>query len=134
MDREKKTKAIQKSIDKNKAHPKQFRINIFLVKVHYSIQTKPMELSKDDAAKHLEEKFIIGREGFFCVNSSTNLTLTEALLTYQKKYSIEKKFNPLKNQIENKLLHVWTDNNIYRALINGYSAKVFVSLIRFEIP
>jgi len=74
-----------------------------------------MELSEDDAVKLLEEKFINGREGFFCLKSSKNLTLTEALLTYRKKDSIEKIFNSLKNEIEIKPL-------------------LFVSLIRFEIP
>lgn len=130
----KEAKAIQESIDKNKALPKRFRINNLLVEVDYSIQTKLMELSEDDAVKLLEEKFITGREGFFCLKSSKNLTLTEALLTYRKKDSIEKIFNSLKNEIEIKPLRVWTDNSIYGALIIGFIAQVFVSLIRFEIP
>ena len=74
-----------------------------------SIQTKLIELSEDDAITLLEEKFIYGREGFFCLKSSKNLTLTEALLTYRKKDSIEKIFNSLMNEIEIKPLRVWTD-------------------------
>ena len=104
------------------------------MEVDYSIQTKLIELSEDDAVKLLEEKFITGRKGFFCLKSSKNLTLTEALLTYRKKDSIEKIFNSLKNEIEIKPLRVWTDNSIYGALIIGFIAQVFVSLIRFEIP
>ena len=131
----KEAKAIQESIDKNKALPKRFRINILLVDVGHSIQTKLIELSEDDAVKILKEKsFITGREGFFCLKSSKNLTLAEALLTYRKKDSIEKIFNSLKNEIEIKPLRVWTDNSIYGALIIGFIAQVFVSLIRFEIP
>ena len=130
----KEAKVIQESIDKNKALPKRFRINNLLVEVDYSIQTKLMELSEDDAVKLLEERFITGREGFFCLKSSKNLTLTEALLTYRKKDSIEKIFNSLKNEIEIKPLRVWTDNSIYGALIIGFIAQIFVSLIRFEIP
>lgn len=42
----KETKAIQESIDKNKALPKRFRINNLLVDVDYSIQTKLMEPPK----------------------------------------------------------------------------------------
>ena len=40
----------------------------------------------------------------------------------------------LKNEIEIKLLRVWTGNSIYGALIIEFIAQVFVSLIRFEIP
>ena len=83
----------------------------------YTIQTKLIELSEDDAVKLLEEKFITGREGLFCLKSSKNLRLTEALLTYRKNDSIEKRFNSLKNEIEIKPLHFWTDNSIYWALI-----------------
>ena len=93
-----------------------------------------MRLSKDDAIRLLEEKFITGREGFFCLKSSKNLTLIKALLTYRKNDSIEKIFNSLKNEIEIKPLRVWTAKSIYGALIIGFIAQVFVSLIRFEIP
>ena len=125
---------IQESINKNKTLPKRFQINNLLVDVDYSIQTKLVELTEDDAVKLLEEKIITGREGFFCLKSSKNLTLTEALLTYRKKDSIEKIFHSLKNEIEIKPLRVWTDNSIYGALIIGFIAQLFVSLIRFEIP
>ncbi len=43
-------------------------------------------------------------------------------------------FNSLKNEIEIKPLRFWIDNSIYGALIIGFLAKVFISLIRFEIP
>jgi len=43
------------------------------VDVDYSIQTKLLELSEEDAVKLLEEKFITGREGFFCLKSSKKL-------------------------------------------------------------
>jgi transposase len=130
----KEAKAIQESIDKNKSIPKRFRINNLLVDVDYTIQTKLVELSEDDAVKLLEDKFITGREGFFCLKSSKNLTLIEALLTYRKKDSIEKIFNSLKNEIEIKPLRVWTDKCIYGALIIGFIAQLFISLVRFEIP
>ena len=70
----------------------------------------------------------------FCLKSSKKLILAEALLTYCKKDSIEKIFNSLKNEIEVKSLRVWTDNSNYSALIIGFIAQLFVSLIRFEIP
>jgi transposase len=126
-------KAIQESIDHGKKLPKRFRINNLLIDVEYSIQTKLIELSDEEAVKLLEESIITGREGFFCLKSSKNLTLAEALLTYRKKDSIEKIFNSLKNEIEIKPLRVWTDNSIYGALIIGFIAQLFISLMRYEI-
>ena len=127
-------KAIQKSIDCGKKLPKRFRINNLLIDVEYSVQTKLIELTEDEAVKLLEENIINGREGFFCLKSSKNLTLAEALLTYRKKDSIEKIFNSLKNEIEIKPLRVWTDNSIYGALMIGFISQLFVSLMRYEIP
>lgn len=127
-------KAIQECIDKNKTLPKRFRINNHLVDSKTFFQTKLIEFSEDEAAQFLEKILITGREGFFCLKSSKDLTLTEALLTYRKKDSIEKIFNSLKNEIEIKPLRVWTDNSIYGALIIGFIAQLFISLIRFEIP
>jgi hypothetical protein len=58
-------KDIQKSIDHGKKLPTRFRINNLLIDVEYSIQTKLIELSEDEAVKLLEENIITGREGFF---------------------------------------------------------------------
>jgi len=125
-------RAIQESIDKNKKLPKKFRINNVLVDVTYSLQTKLMEIEEQEAIKLLEEHLITGREGFFCLKSSKNLTLKEALQTYRKKDSIEKIINSLKNEIEIKPLRVWTDASIYGAVIIGFIAQLFISLMRYE--
>ena len=125
-------KAIQESIDRNKKLPKRFRISNVLVDVTYSLQTKLMELDEQDAIKLLKEKIVTGREGFFCLRSSENLTLKEALQTYRKKDSIEKIINSLKNEIEIKPLRVWTDASIYGAVIIGFIAQLFISLLRYE--
>ncbi|MDG6244275.1 MAG: IS1634 family transposase [Methanolobus sp.] len=125
-------KLIQESIDKNKKLPKKFRINNTLVDVVYSLQTKLTELDEQEAIKLLEEKLITGREGFFCLKSSKNLTLEEALQTYRKKDSIEKIINSLKNEIEIKPLRVWSDASIYGAVIIGFIAQLFISLMRYE--
>ncbi len=60
--------------------------------------------------------------------------MKKAFIYNRKKDSIEKIFNSLKNEIEIKPLRVWTDNSIYGALIIGFIAQLFISLIRFEIP
>ncbi|MFZ3059156.1 MAG: transposase [Candidatus Methanoperedens sp.] len=125
-------KEIQNSIDNNKKLPMKFRINNVLIDIAYSYQTKLGELSDEEALKLVEKAIITGREGFFCIKSSENLTLQQALQTYRKKDSIEKIFNSLKNEIEIKPLRVWSDNSIYGALIIGFIAQLFVSLIRYE--
>jgi transposase len=125
-------RAIQESIDRNKKLPKRFRINNVLVDVTYSLQTKLMKLDEQEAIKLLEEHVITGREGFFCLKSSKNLTLEQALQTYRKKDSIEKIINSLKNEIEIKPLRVWTDASIYGAIIIGFIAQLFISLMRYE--
>ena len=125
-------KEIQESIDKNKKLPKKFRINNVLVDVSYSLQTKLMKLDDQEAIKLLEQHLIIGREGYFCLKSSKDLTLKQALQTYMKKDSIEKIINSLKNEIEIKPLRVWSDASIYGAIIIGFIAQLFISLMRYE--
>jgi transposase len=39
----------------------------------------------------------------------------------------------MKNEIEIKPIRVWTDDSIYGALIIGFLAQLFISLIRYEI-
>nr|WP_321497350.1 transposase [uncultured Methanolobus sp.] len=125
-------KEIQDSIDKNKKLPKKFRINNVLIDVVYSLQTKLMDLDEREAIKRLEEHLITGREGFFCLKSSKNLTLRQALQTYRKKDSIEKIINSLKNEIEIKPLRVWSDASVYGAVIIGFITQLFISLMRYE--
>ncbi|MGP8321007.1 MAG: IS1634 family transposase, partial [Methanosarcinaceae archaeon] len=91
------------------------------------------ELNEEDALKLVESKVITGREGFFCIKSNENLTLEQALQTYRKKDSIEKIFHSLKNEIEIKPLRVWSDASIYGAIIVGYIAQLFISLMRYEL-
>jgi len=129
----KEAKEIQKSIDNNKKLPMKFRINNVLIDVSYSYQTKLMELSEEEALKLVEKVIFNGREGFFCIKSSQDLTLQEALQTYRKKDSIEKIFNSMKNEIEIKPVRVWTEDSIYGALIIGFLAQLFISLVRYEI-
>lgn len=125
-------KEIQESIDKNRMLPKKFRIDNELVDVTYTYQTKLKELSEEEAIKLVKSAEITGREGFFCIKSSENLTLLQALQTYRKKDSIEKIFNSLKNEIEIKPVRVWSNDSIYGALIIGFLAQIFISLMRYE--
>ena len=51
---------------------------------------------------------------------------------YREKDSIEKIFNSLKNEIQIKPLRVWSDNSIYGAILLGFIAQLFISLMRYE--
>ena len=87
----------------------------------------------DDTAKDILKKACItGREGFFCLVSSEDLTLSEILKIYRQKDSIEKIFNSLKNEIEIKPLRVWSDISIYGALIIGFLSQLIMSMIRYD--
>jgi len=123
---------IQRSIDNNRGLPKRFQINNELVDIVYTYQTKLKKLSKKEALKLVKKAAINGREGFFCLVSSEDLTLKDALEIYRKKDSIEKIINSLKNEIEIKPLRVWSENSIYGALIVGFLAQLIISLIRYE--
>jgi len=125
---------IQKSIDNNRGLPKRYRINNPLVDIEYSYQTKLKSLSRTKAKNILKKAAITGREGFFCLVSNKDLTLSEALLIYRQKDSIEKIFNSLKNEIDIKPLRVWSEHGIYGALIIGFLAQLIISLIRYEHP
>lgn len=125
-------KEIQEIIVKNKKLPKKFRINNELIEIDYSFRTKLEELSDDEAIKLLKNSIINGREGFFCLKSNKNLTLEKALEIYREKDSIEKIFNSLKNELQIKPLRVWSDNSIYGAVLLGFIAQLFISLMRYE--
>jgi len=125
-------KEIQKSIENSRKLPKKFQIKNALVDVKYSYQTKLSKMSEKDALELLKMTSINGREGFFCITSSENLTLKEALEIYRQKDSIEKIFHSLKNEIVIKPLRVWSDDSIYGALIIGFLAQFIISLMKYE--
>jgi len=123
---------IQKSLESNRGLPKRYRIVNPLVDCEYSYQTKLGMLDESQAKEILKKACITGREGFFCLVSNKNLTLSEVLRIYRQKDSIEKIFNSLKNEIEIKPLRVWTNSAIYGALLIGFLTQLFMALIRFE--
>jgi transposase len=130
----KEAEEIQRFIENNRNLPKRFRINNPLVDCEYSYQTRLASLNESEAREILEKASITGREGFFCLVSNKDLTLPEALSIYRQKDTIEKIFNSLKNEIDIQPLRVWSELSIYGALLIGFLAQLFISLIRFEHP
>jgi len=129
----KEAQEIESAAKKGKILPKRFRVNNALVNATIEYQTKLSDLSEEQAFELVKKANITGREGFFCLTSSENLTLEEALILYREKDSIEKIMQSLKNEINIKPLRVWTDNSIYGALLIGYLAQLIISLIRYDI-
>ena len=130
----KEAQDIEQASSKGKALPKRFRVNNVLVKATIEYQTKLKSLSDEQAFELVKKASITGREGFFCLTSSENLTLKEALFLYKEKDSIEKIMHSLKNEVNIKPLRVWADNSIYGALLIGYLAHLIISLIRYDEP
>jgi len=130
----KEAQDIEQAHSKGKALPKRFRVNNVLVKATIEYQTKLKSMSDEQAFELVKKASITGREGFFCLTSSQNLTLKEALFLYKEKDSVEKIMHSLKNEINIKPLRVWSDNSIYGALLIGYLAHLIISLIRYDEP
>ncbi len=130
----KEAQNIEQAYSKGKALPKRYQINNILVKATIEYQTKLQNLSDEQAFELVKKASITGREGFFCLMSSEDLTLKEALYIYREKDSVEKIMHSLKNEINIKPLRVWSDNSIYGALLIGYLAHLMMSLIRYDEP
>ena len=125
-------KEIQRSLEKNKQLPKRFCINNPLVDVKYYYQTRLTSLTEKEALAVVQKASLNGREGFFCLVSSENLTLKEALKIYRMKDSIEKIFQSMKNDINIKPLRVWSTNSIQGAVLIGFLAQLIISLMRYD--
>lgn len=130
----KEAQDIENANSKGKSLPKRFRVNNVLVKATIEYQTKLRDLSEEKAFELVKKATITGREGFFCLTSSEDLTLEDALFLYREKDSVEKIMHSLKNEVNIKPLRVWSDNSIYGALIIGFLAQLIISLIRYDEP
>ena len=60
------------------------------------------------------------------------MTLENALEIYRETDSIEKIFDSLKNEIQIKPLRVWSEDSMYGAVLLGFIAQLFISLMRYE--
>ena len=124
---------IEEAVKKGRI-PKRYTVSNVLVDAKVEYQTKLQDLSKREALDLANKASLTGREGFFCLTSSDDLTLEQALALYCEKDSVEKIMQSLKNEINIKPLRVWSDNSIYGALLIGYLAHLIISLIRYDEP
>ena len=126
---------VEECIRHKKKLPKRYTtLKNKLLKFKCSIQTTLGDRSDEEILEELECGLRTGREGFFILKSSRNLTLKEALRIYREKDAVEKLFQSLKNEIEIKPVRVWTEKSVKGVLLIGFLAQLFVSLVRYQKP
>jgi len=102
-----------------------------LIYCNVSIQTRFLG-GRDDMYSFVREQLSNGREGFFKLESSTELTEHQAYLMYRERDTIEKLIDSLKNHIDMGPLRVWSDACVKGILLMCFLAQTIVSMIRFE--
>ncbi|MPM81540.1 IS1634 family transposase ISMma20 [bioreactor metagenome] len=73
-----------------------------------------------------------GREGFFKLESSAELTECDVFNIYRKRDTVEKLMDSLKNHIDMGPLRVWSDDSVKGILTICFLAQMIVSMIRYE--
>lgn len=126
LDLEKKIKSGRKQQSKKQD------LQAFVAELKLSLQQRLKPLGKEELVQRVLEKTITGREGYFLLKSSKNLTHDEALGCYRSRDTIEKLIDSLKNTIRIKPVRVWTDDAIKGALIIGFLAQLILALIQYE--
>lgn len=115
-----------------KQKAKQQQLREFIAEYRLSLQKRLLPIKKAQLVEMILEKSITGREGFFLLKSSRNLTEKEALHIYRSRDTIEKLIESLKNTIRIKPIRVWTDDAIRGALIIGFLAQLILALMQYE--
>ena len=105
--------------------------NVF-IKTHVSVQTLLTDLDYQWAYEYALKCCMSGREGFFALKTSADVTAAEALVLYRKKDSIEKLFHSFKNEIKVKPVRCWKKKRIIGVLLIGFLIQLFVSLLRHD--
>jgi len=126
-------KELERKINSpRKRKKKSYQLQDFIATETLSLQRRLTTLTPKELKKRLFEEALTGREGFFLLNSSKNLTPNEAVQQYKSRDSIEKLIDSLKNVIRVKPVRVWDDDEIKGALLIGFLAQVIISLVKFE--
>ena len=122
----------QKLTSGRKQKAKKTNLLSFIAEVKVNLQKKLSKLSTEELAEQIFRDGINGREGYFLLKSSKNLTEVEALAYYRSRDTIEKLIDSLKNTIRIKPVRVWTDNAIKGAIIIGFLAQVILALMQYD--
>ena len=110
-----------------------FQINNVLIDVTYSYQTKLEEPERRRGVETSQKYNYHWTRRIFLHKIKREFdTWTGITNIPEKRLKSEKIFHSLKNEIEIKPLRVWSEHSIYGALIIGFIAQLFISLIRYE--
>jgi transposase len=129
----KKNKEMQDKVLSTRKHKqKTYQLQDFIATETLTLQKRLEKIPEDTLKENIFEESLTGREGFFLLISSKDLTHFQALKTYRERDSIEKMMDSLKNVIRIKPIRVWTDDEIKGALLIGFLAQLIISLIKYE--
>ena len=129
----KESKEMQDKILSTRKHKqKTYQLQDFIATETLTLQKRLEKLSDKELSETLFSESITGREGFFLLVSSKDLTHSQALKIYRERDSIEKMMDSLKNVIKIKPVRVWTDDEIKGALLIGFLAQLIISLMKYE--
>lgn len=95
----KEAKDLQRDLEQGKKLKKRYRIDNVLIKATISLQTKPTEITEEEALRRLLEKGTMGRERFFSLVSDRDMDPREAWSKYRSKDVVEKPFSSMKSDI-----------------------------------
>lgn len=115
---------------KKKKHTK--NTPCYVVEEKVELQQRLAGMSCKQLEEYLFEQSIDGREGFFLLKSSKDLTGKEALTTYRNRDAIEKLMDSIKNTIRIKPVRVWTDNAIKGAILIGFLAQLILAMFQYD--
>jgi transposase len=102
-----------------------------LIYCNVSVQTTLLG-ERDEMYSFVREYLSNGREGFFKLESSEELTEKQAYRTYRERDTVEKLIESLKNHIDIGPLRVWSDACVRGILTLCFLAQTIISMIRFE--
>jgi transposase len=102
-----------------------------LIYCNVSVQTTLLR-EKEEMYSFVREYLSNGREGFFKLESSEELTEEQAYRMYRERDTIEKLIESLKNHLDMGPLRVWSDACVRGILTICFLAQTIVSMIRFE--
>jgi len=104
----------------------------YIVEENVELQQRLARMSCKELEDFLLEQNIDGREGFFLLKCSKNLTGKEALTTYRGRDIIEKLMDSIKNTICIKPVRVWTANAIKGAIFIGFLAQLILAMFQYD--
>lgn len=104
-----------------------------LISINVGVQGR-FFFNDEEALEYVRNELSNGREGYFKLECSENLTPSDVYSIYRKRDRVEKLIESLKNQIDLKPLMTWSDRSVEGTLLLCFLAQTIVSMARYGIP